>query len=146
MTDGLASEIVLRRDQWWVPVEFLFLVKERKGQMYWSVLGQNWLWIVRLVKSWHFICNIGILSELVNFREIGICIGPRSTDLMFDMCWIDLEVFPGKRHIFPVELCRIDMRCVDGDSLVMMRKRPLIGMHLSQIGIGLSIGGLVMDW
>ena len=60
--------------------------------MYWSVLGQNWLWIVRLVKSWHFICNIGILSELVNFREIGICIGPRSTDLMFDMCWIDLEV------------------------------------------------------
>ena len=114
--------------------------------MYWSVLGQNWLWIVRLVKSWHFICNIGILSELVNFREIGICIGPRSTDLMFDMCWIDLEVFPGKRHIFPVELCRIDMRCVDGDSLVMMRKRPLIGMHLSQIGIGLSIGGLVMDW
>ena len=99
-----------------------------------------------MVKYWHFICNIGISSELVNFREIGICIGPRSTDLMFDMCWIDLEVFPGKRHIFPVELCRIDMRCVDGDSLVMMRKRPLIGMHLSQIGIGLNIGGLVMVW
>ena len=27
----------------------------------------------------------------------------------------------------------------------MMRKRPLIGMHLSQIGIGLSIGGLALD-
>ena len=62
--------------------------------MYWPVLGQDWSCIGRLVKSWHFICNIGILSELVNFREIGIGIGPRSTDLMFDLCWIDLAVFP----------------------------------------------------
>ena len=66
---------------------------------------------------------------------------------MFDLALIDLAVFPGKRHLCPDVFCRMGMSCVHGcqctvngcyvveaDSLVMLRKRPFIGMHLSEIG------------
>ena len=63
---------------------------------------------------WHCICNIGKGSELVNFQEIDICIGPRSTDWMFDLARIDLAVFLGKRHLCPDVFSRIGMSCVNG--------------------------------
>ena len=65
---------------------------------------------------------------------------------MFDLCWIDLAVFPGKRHICPVVLCRIDMSCVDGDRLVETLDWHAFVTDWNRIEYWWIGDGLAMGW